>query len=111
MFSQVDLNMRKQNASIRRPTRQATNYDMDNLDPQRDDYDFLVATSPPSTKEAPLDDLDSGPITMSAARGLTLWGSGGRMGSAGTEGEGDEVVSRRQSHEESSVERMLTVSR
>lgn len=68
--------MRKQNASMRnRPTRQSINYDTDSSDPRRDDYDFLLALSPYPAKNPQLDDLDSTLITMSAARGLTLWGS------------------------------------
>lgn len=69
--------MRKQNASMRgRPTRQAIDYDIDDSDPRRDDYDFLLALSSYPAKDPQLDDLDSTLITMSAARGLTLWGSG-----------------------------------
>lgn len=68
--------MRKQNASMRgRPTRQAINYDMDSSNPRRDDYDFLLVLSSYPAKDPQLDDLDSTLVTMSAARGLTLWGS------------------------------------
>jgi len=78
IFSPVDLQTRKQNASMRsRPTRQAINYDIDNSDPRRDDYDFLLALSSYPAKNPQLDDLDSTLITMSAARGLTLWGGSG----------------------------------
>lgn len=65
-----------------RPTRQPINYDLDNSDPRRDDYDFLLALSSYAAKNAQLDDLDSTLITMSAARGLTLWGSGSGANSA-----------------------------
>lgn len=68
--------MRKQNASMRgRPMRQTLNYDVDSSDPRRDDYDFLLAVSSYPAKDPQLDDLDSALITMSSARGLTLWGS------------------------------------
>lgn len=65
-----------------RPTRQAINYDIDSSDPRRDDYDFLLALSSYPAKNPQLDDLDSTLITMSAARGLTLWGSGSTVNSA-----------------------------
>lgn len=65
-----------------RPTRQAINYDTYSSDPRRDDYDFLHALSSYPAKNPPLDDLDSTLITMSAARGLTLWGSGSTTNSA-----------------------------
>lgn len=97
--------MRKQNASMRcRPTRQPINYDMNNSDPRRDDYDFLQALSSYPAKNPQLDDLDSTVITMSAARGLTLWGSGCRVDSAaGEEGQSGVMI------EEDAVERMLRV--
>ncbi|KAF8138315.1 hypothetical protein EV363DRAFT_1154094, partial [Boletus edulis] len=82
IFSPVELNTRKQNASMRgRPARQAINYDVDSSDPRRDDYDFLLALSSYPAKNPQLDDLDSTLITMSAARGLTLWGSGSTVDS------------------------------
>lgn len=65
-----------------RPTRQAISYDMNNSDPRHDDYDFLLALSSYPAKNPQLDDLDSTPVTMSAARGLTLWGSGSTVNSA-----------------------------
>jgi len=65
-----------------RPTRQAINYDINNSDPRRDDYDFLLALTSYPAKNPQLDDLDSTPVTMSAARGLTLWGSGSTVNSA-----------------------------
>lgn len=65
-----------------RPTRQAINYDMDNSDPRRDDYDFLLTLSSYPAKNPQLDDLDSTLITMSAAQGLTLWGSRSAVNSA-----------------------------
>lgn len=65
-----------------RPTGQSINYETDSSDPRRDDYDFLLAHSSYPAKNPQLDDLDSTLITMSAARGLTLWGSGTTVSSA-----------------------------
>ncbi|KAH0839777.1 hypothetical protein J3R83DRAFT_720 [Lanmaoa asiatica] len=83
IFSPIELNMRKQNASMHsRPTRQSITYDIDSSDHRRDDYDFLLALSSYPAKNPRLDDLDSTLITMSAARGLTLWGSESTVNSA-----------------------------
>ncbi|KAG8218495.1 hypothetical protein J3R82DRAFT_4128 [Butyriboletus roseoflavus] len=94
IFSPVDLNMRKQNASMRsRPTRQPISYELDNADPRRDDYDFLLALSSYPAKNPQLDDLDSTLVTMSAARGLTLWGSGSSADSVAGSATSEESMS------------------
>ncbi|KAF9226759.1 hypothetical protein BS17DRAFT_696468 [Gyrodon lividus] len=75
IFSPVDLNMRKQNATMRgRPTRQGSNYNTKDLDARHDDYDFLVPLTSHSAKVPALDDLNSDLVTQLASRGLTLWG-------------------------------------
>ncbi|KAG9317318.1 hypothetical protein JVU11DRAFT_1516 [Chiua virens] len=114
IFSPVDLNMRKQNASMRgRSTRQAVNHDFDSTD-RRDDYDFLLALSSYPAKHPPLDDLDSTLITASVARGLTLWGSKNSGGRATPEVHKDtppptagDVTTEVPAAEEDAVERML----
>ncbi|KIJ20435.1 hypothetical protein PAXINDRAFT_67562 [Paxillus involutus ATCC 200175] len=75
IFSPVDLNTRKQDATMRgRPTRQGGTYD-DKKDSGalHDDYDFLVPLTTRS-KISSLDDLHSGLVTQLASCGLTLWG-------------------------------------
>ncbi|KIJ69848.1 hypothetical protein HYDPIDRAFT_77493 [Hydnomerulius pinastri MD-312] len=75
IFSPVDLNMRKQNATMRGgPTRQGGDNDAKGPDSRRDEYDFLLPLSPYPSKIPPLDDLNSGLVTALASRGLTLWG-------------------------------------
>ncbi|KAH7887494.1 hypothetical protein F5I97DRAFT_1805618 [Phlebopus sp. FC_14] len=75
IFSPVNLNMRKQNATMRgRPARQVDDGDSTGgIDTRQDEYDFLLAQSPTASRLPPLDDLESQLVTQFASRGLILW--------------------------------------
>lgn len=77
IFSPVEQNLRKQNASMRlrypRPDARAEN--LDNLRARPDEYDFLASLSTSPTRTIRYDDLDSGGVSLALFDGLTLWGT------------------------------------